>query len=284
MQTRAGYDSDSAGRRHGGSSRSAFGLVLDAKRNVCVDVRIIAAGTSFGTTPQHARGRWAAGWVLGGRSRAAPPRACCGGRSENWFPAALSVRPTQHSVASRTNPNRRSGRPMATACHCHYQLPARVWHSRRTCARAFTKPGTRERERSCHQNICTNEVARRSLRRFASCRSTELTRADARLLEKHAGEIVGRHAFRRFGWRSLGAGLREKKTRWILEALSRRQKTYYYPIEISPSALAACAKKNSEQIRYGQHRGVRTPYLEGFAWLVAPKEPADTNHLLVLFF
>jgi len=33
------------------------------------------------------------------------------------------------------------------------------------------------------------------------------------------------------------------KRRGDLEALSRRQKTYYYPIEISPSALAACAKE-----------------------------------------
>src|SRR5262249_593973 len=65
-----------------------------------------------------------------------------------------------------------------------------------------------------------------------------LTRADARLLEKYAGEIVTRLPFP-VHVAELGSGT-GKKTRWILEALSRRQKTYYYPIEISASALAAC--------------------------------------------
>jgi uncharacterized SAM-dependent methyltransferase len=68
-----------------------------------------------------------------------------------------------------------------------------------------------------------------------------LTRADARLLQTHAQEIVDRlpapiHVA------ELGSGS-GKKTRWILEALSRRQRTYYFPIEISPSALAACEKE-----------------------------------------
>ena len=63
-----------------------------------------------------------------------------------------------------------------------------------------------------------------------------LTRADARLLQTHAQEIVDRlpspiHVA------ELGSGS-GKKTRWILEALSRRQRTYYFPIEISPAALA----------------------------------------------
>jgi len=66
-----------------------------------------------------------------------------------------------------------------------------------------------------------------------------LTRADARLLEKYSREIVGRLPSP-IQVAELGSGS-GKKTRWILEALSRRQRTYYYPIEISPSALAACA-------------------------------------------
>src|SRR5260370_1103722 len=67
-------------------------------------------------------------------------------------------------------------------------------------------------------------------------------RADARLLEKHAREIVGRLPMP-IQVAELGSGT-GKKTRWILEALSRRQKTYYYPIEISPSALAALKAKS----------------------------------------
>jgi L-histidine N-alpha-methyltransferase len=102
-----------------------------------------------------------------------------------------------------------------------------------------------------------------------------LTRADARLLEKYAGEIVGRlpspiHVA------ELGSGS-GKKTRWILEALSRRQKTYYYPIEISPSALAALAKELG-QIDMVSIVGYEQPYLEGLRAVAEGRGGRD--HLL----
>ena len=105
-----------------------------------------------------------------------------------------------------------------------------------------------------------------------------LTRADARLLEKHAREIVGRlpspvHVA------ELGSGS-GKKTRWILEALSQRQKTYYYPIEISPSALAACEKELGH-IDLVSIVGYEQPYLEGLR--AVAEERADEDRLLVLF-
>src|SRR6202043_1175322 len=65
-----------------------------------------------------------------------------------------------------------------------------------------------------------------------------LTRADARLLHEHAAAIVDLLPLP-VQVAELGSGS-GKKTRWILEALSRLQKTFYYPIEISSSALAAC--------------------------------------------
>src|ERR1700737_4434465 len=87
-----------------------------------------------------------------------------------------------------------------------------------------------------------------------------LTRADARLLQNHAREIVNRlpSPLQVAEWGS-GTG---KKTRWILKALSQRQKTYYYPIEISPSALAACEKEMG-QIDLVSVVGYERPYLEG---------------------
>jgi L-histidine Nalpha-methyltransferase len=105
-----------------------------------------------------------------------------------------------------------------------------------------------------------------------------LTRADARLLEKYAGEIVGRlpspiHVA------ELGSGS-GKKTRWILEALSRRQKTYYYPIEISPSALAACEKELGH-IDLVSLVGFEQPYLEGLRAVAQGR--GEQDHLLVLF-
>jgi L-histidine N-alpha-methyltransferase len=105
-----------------------------------------------------------------------------------------------------------------------------------------------------------------------------LTRADARLLEKHALEIVGRVPSP-IQVAELGSGS-GKKTRWILEALSRRQKTYYYPIEISPSALAACAKELG-QIDLVSVVGHEQPYLEGLRSVAEGR--GEKDHLLVLF-
>jgi L-histidine N-alpha-methyltransferase len=105
-----------------------------------------------------------------------------------------------------------------------------------------------------------------------------LTRADARLLQKHAREIVNRLPSP-LQVAELGSGT-GKKTRWILEALSQRQKTYYYPIEISPSALAACEKEMG-QIDLVSVVGYERPYLEGLR-AVADRRKA-TDHLLVLF-
>ena len=105
-----------------------------------------------------------------------------------------------------------------------------------------------------------------------------LTRADARLLEKHAGEIVARLPFP-IAVAELGSGS-GKKTRWILEALSRRQRTYYYPIEISPSALAACEKELG-QIDLVSIVGYEQPYLEGLRAVAQRRD--DREHLLVLF-
>src|SRR6202140_1606234 len=105
-----------------------------------------------------------------------------------------------------------------------------------------------------------------------------LTRADARLLEKHARQIV-RLLPSPIHVAELGSGS-GKKTRWILEALWRRQKTYYFPIEISPSALAACEKELGP-IDLVSIVGHEQPYLEGLRTVADGRAGGD--HLLVLF-
>lgn len=105
-----------------------------------------------------------------------------------------------------------------------------------------------------------------------------LTRADARLLQKHASDIVGRLPGP-VQVAELGSGT-GKKTRWILEALARWQKTYYYPIEISPSALAACEKELG-QIDLVSVVGYEQTYLEGLRSVARNRNERD--HLLVLF-
>jgi L-histidine Nalpha-methyltransferase len=105
-----------------------------------------------------------------------------------------------------------------------------------------------------------------------------LTRADTRLLKTYASEIVGRLPSPLLV-AELGSGS-GKKTRWILEALSRRQQTYYFPIEISPTALAACEKELG-QMDLVSIVGHEQPYLEGLRAVADGRDPED--HLLVLF-
>jgi dimethylhistidine N-methyltransferase len=105
-----------------------------------------------------------------------------------------------------------------------------------------------------------------------------LTRADARLLQRHSAEIVSRlRGTVQVAELGSGSG---KKTRWILEALSRRQKTRYYPIEISPSALAACEKELG-QIDLVSVVGYEQTYLDGLRSVTKNRD--DDDRLLVLF-
>src|ERR1035437_4584775 len=105
-----------------------------------------------------------------------------------------------------------------------------------------------------------------------------LTRADERLLRRHARDIVSRIKTQVLV-AEMGSGS-GKKTRWILEALARRQRTTYCPIEISPTALARCESELG-QFEYVSIVGFERPYLDGL--LAAAARRNETDHLLVLF-
>jgi L-histidine N-alpha-methyltransferase len=105
-----------------------------------------------------------------------------------------------------------------------------------------------------------------------------LTRADERLLRRHAPDIVERLATP-VAVAELGSGS-GKKTRWILEALCRRQRTSYYPIEISRTALAMCARELGD-IDSISILGFEREYLDGLLEVAAKRRPGQ--HLLVLF-
>jgi dimethylhistidine N-methyltransferase len=112
------------------------------------------------------------------------------------------------------------------------------------------------------------------------CRLPEygLTRADERLLHRRASDIVDRLAGP-IAVAELGSGS-GKKTRQILEALCRRQRTRYYPIEISPTALAMCERELSD-IDCISILGFEREYLDGLLEVAAERRPGQ--HLLVLF-
>jgi dimethylhistidine N-methyltransferase len=68
-----------------------------------------------------------------------------------------------------------------------------------------------------------------------------LTRADARLIRAHAAEVAARLPGP-LAVVELGSGS-GAKTRWILEALACREPVSYFPIDVSPAALAACRRE-----------------------------------------
>lgn len=105
-----------------------------------------------------------------------------------------------------------------------------------------------------------------------------LTRADERLLRRHAGDIVSRLQPRVLV-AELGSGS-GKKTRWLLEALAQRQCTTYCPIEISPTALARCETELGG-IECVSIVGFERTYLDGLLAVAARRNEDD--HLLVLF-
>jgi L-histidine N-alpha-methyltransferase len=105
-----------------------------------------------------------------------------------------------------------------------------------------------------------------------------LTRADERLLRRHACDIVDRLESP-VAVAELGSGS-GKKTRWILEALSRRERTFYYPVEISPSALAMCERELSD-IDSISIVGFEREYLDGLLEVAAQRQPGQ--HFCVLF-
>jgi len=105
-----------------------------------------------------------------------------------------------------------------------------------------------------------------------------ITRADERLLRVHAHDIVAQLP-RPLMVAELGSGS-GRKTRWILEALSRRQRTFYYPIEISSAALAMCRRELSD-LESISVVGFEREYLDGLLEVAARRE--NGQHILVLF-
>ena len=105
-----------------------------------------------------------------------------------------------------------------------------------------------------------------------------LTRADERLLRRNADEIVDRVAGP-VAVAELGSGS-GKKTRWLLEALCRRQRTSYYPVEISRSALVMCERELSD-IDSISIVGFEREYLDGLLEVAAYRKSGQ--RLFVLF-
>jgi L-histidine Nalpha-methyltransferase len=103
-----------------------------------------------------------------------------------------------------------------------------------------------------------------------------LTRADARLIRRLAPELSS--YFRRpAAIVELGSGS-GSKTRWILESLANHRPVTYYPIDLSASALAHCAR---ELTAFAEVHPIEETYLNGLRQAVCKRRPGEP--MLVLF-
>jgi L-histidine Nalpha-methyltransferase len=105
-----------------------------------------------------------------------------------------------------------------------------------------------------------------------------LSRAGRRMLERYSDEIIdcvpGPVMVAELG---SGSG---QQTRWLLEALARRQRVNYYPIDISGSALFRCQAELG-QIDLVSIVGFERAYLDGLQEVAARRR--DGERLMVLF-
>jgi L-histidine Nalpha-methyltransferase len=105
-----------------------------------------------------------------------------------------------------------------------------------------------------------------------------LSRAGRRMLERYSNEIMesvpGPVIVAELG---SGSG---QQTRWLLEALARRQRVNYYPIDISGSALFRC-RAELGQIDLVSIVGFERAYLDGLQEVAARRR--DGERLMVLF-
>jgi L-histidine Nalpha-methyltransferase len=105
-----------------------------------------------------------------------------------------------------------------------------------------------------------------------------LSRAGMRMLDRYSGEIIDQVPGPVMV-AELGSGSGQQ-TRWVLEALARRQRVNYYPIDISRSALFRCQQELG-QMDMVSIVGFERAYLDGLQEVAARRSGAE--RLLVLF-
>jgi L-histidine N-alpha-methyltransferase len=105
-----------------------------------------------------------------------------------------------------------------------------------------------------------------------------VTRAEERILQEHCRDIVARLR-PPLAVAELGSGSGQK-ARGLLEALCENNPTTYYPIEISPAALAMCRREVGD-IQAISILGLERDYLDGLAEVAAQRR--EGKPLLVLF-
>ena len=105
-----------------------------------------------------------------------------------------------------------------------------------------------------------------------------LNRAGARLMQRSANDLVERLPSP-IVVAELGSG-NGANTRWLLEAMARREPVQYFPIDISPLALSRCSQELA-RIESVSVITLERAYLDGLETVAARRREGET--LLVLF-
>ncbi len=156
-----------------------------------------------------------------------------------------------------------------------HSLPANATYDFAADVRAgLTRPGQKE----LSSKYLYDDVGSALFEVISHLPEYGLTRADERLLRRHAREIVDR-VEGPVAVAELGSGS-GRKTRWLLEAFCRRQRTTYYPVEISHAALVMCERELSD-IDAISILGFEREYLDGLLEVAAYRKSGQ--HLCVLF-
>lgn len=140
--------------------------------------------------------------------------------------------------------------------------------------KGLTKPGQKELPSKYFYDTTGSKLFE------AICELPEygLTRADERLLRMYASEIVD-FVPGPVMVAELGSG-NGRKSRRILEALSGHRQTFYYPIEISATALAMCQRELSD-MESVSIVGFEREYLDGLVEVSIRRQRG--HRILVLF-
>ncbi len=135
---------------------------------------------------------------------------------------------------------------------------------------------TRTEQKTLPCRYLYDEVGSALFEAITSLPEYGLTRADTRILQAHAGDLVELLP-PNVVVAELGSGS-GAKTRPVLEQIHRRQIAVYYPIDLSQTALAHCA---TELATTAAVVPVEASYLDGLRRVAERRAPGQT--LLVLF-
>jgi L-histidine N-alpha-methyltransferase len=142
------------------------------------------------------------------------------------------------------------------------------------------RTGLAKHQKELHSKYLYDELGSSLFEAITHLPEYGLTRADQRLLQRHAGEIA-RLLPSRVAVIELGSGVGEK-TRHLLEAVTaldlRQEALRYYPIDVSADALARCERDLSD---VAEVFPLVQSYLEGMARATAVREAGES--FLVLF-